>query len=148
MRLAPEVYSIMSGIADVLTQAARADGFADIPHIDWNFFSLDCNNAFRERNPSITGTAGRIVGSHVNLYERVLMSNLGELGLDTKDLLVRYMLKDTHKGTRIEATIDMWINHPPQYLEAMEQAGSLRHEVKTEKTTFIQCELPDNDIPF
>lgn len=134
-----ELKALMAGMEDVLRQAAECDGFKTPERIRWEFNQTGANNEFRVAPRSLTGRLFELSVYRQNLYEyrRVLMSDslLGSVQVDADDLLAVYRLKDSHNGMPIVAEMRFYLQHPPEYREALEAAGSIR----SHHSAYVSC---------
>lgn len=140
MRLKPELSLILSGIQDVLIQAAQSDGFKPNDPFKWNFDKLDANNSFEEPTERFAlSVIDFSIRENFWKYEKVLFSDTlkGTLDCDTNDIYVSYNLKDSYKGIQIGATLRCYIKHPDEYRQALIDAGALTTQTNTYET--VQC---------
>lgn len=138
MKLDNDLYQLMSGIQDILIQAAQVDGFTPSDPITWNFVKSAINKAFQ---PSLESTGFELIDftkrdSGTWFYEQVLFSSTihGELDCDSDDISVTYSINDTHKGIIIRGKIKCYIRHPEDYKQALRDAGALHYSTYTSES--------------
>ncbi|MCR4307485.1 MAG: hypothetical protein NUV80_02915 [Candidatus Berkelbacteria bacterium] len=137
--LTPEIYFIASGIEDILRRAAIADGLTCVPPIfEWVAELRNATDPFNPGEKSLSYGKYQTTIENKEAYEK-LIDLPRHLEIWPEYIRVNYMLSDSVLGTRITAVLRMDIAHPPEYLEALEAAGSL--VTRTDEIKFIKCSI-------
>lgn len=141
MRVESEMHLILSGIQDVLIQAAQADGFAPSCAFNWAFIKNNVNAAFEASKESASADVYELSNQDFGqyAYETVLFKEdlKGQLECDSGHIFVVYAIKDSYKGVDISAKLRCYLRHPESYKQALIDAGAITTQTSTYET--VQC---------
>jgi len=135
--LTPEIYSVASGIEDVLKRAALSDGISIVPSVfQWTYNSINATDQFNQGKKTLEYSKCQMTIEDEKAYENII-DLPRHIEIYPEYLRVEYSISDSVKGVGIYAILRIDISHPPEYLDALEAAGSIIEQ--TDKTLVIQC---------